>query len=441
MSAAENGARVVLIERGSAVGGELISGLPYLSVANIPGDWIVGGPLRTLLDMAAVHGGYAGRPFDGRGMWGACIDPEVMKLVVVQALAERGVEVLVGCGVTDVIARDGRVHGLITMAKSGRLVVEATTYVDASGDGDVVMMAGGEVIKGDVDGTLQPVSLTFRMSHVDYGAFLQWLGSHPEQFNLAENPAIGKSAQECADGIVASGDPFCVLDGQRADTILGAAIASGDMFATTAVWMWPTSTRRGELGFNTTRLAGIDGTDSAALGTAAAVLAGQVHQVCNFMVSRLPGFDNAQLSGVAPKVGIRETRRIVGLETLATDDVVAARKRPDGIGRGSHHVDIHGSGTDQERCYITGGGSYDIPYGALVPVGLTNVLAAGRCLSSSRAANGSARVIGSCMATGQAAGTAAAMAVAHPVDSLVDIDVEELRGRIGSQGGVVSGPA
>lgn len=435
-AAADGGARVALLERGTTLGGELVGGLPILSVANAGGEWIVGGIARELFEAADELDGYAGRPFDGRAMWGACVDPEVMRLVVISALARRGIRVYMGAGVTDVVTEGGRVVGVIAQAKDGPMLITASTFIDASGDADLSAMAGVPTLKGSETGELQPVSLTFRMSHIDYDRYLGWLREHPEEFNLAENPSFGMTRRECADAVADSGLPFCVLQGQGAGTALADAIASGEMFPTTAVWMWPTSIGRQELGFNTTRVAGIDGTSSLALGAAAAELANQVSTATAFLKRTLPGFENAHLSGVAPKVGIRETRRIVGEETLTTAAVVAGEKRADGVARGAHHVDVHGSGTKQTREYVRDGRSYDIPFGALIPVGLENVLVAGRCLSSEREANGSARVIGTCLAMGQAAGAAAAM-----TDGDVRaIDVGELRDRLTAAGAVVEGP-
>lgn len=439
MAAAGRGSSVVLLERGTSLGGELIGGLPILSVANARGEWIVGGVGRRLLEAAEEMDGYAGLLFDGRAMWGACVDPEVMKLVVIQALAERGVRVLMGCGVVDVVAAGGQVTAVVAQAKSGPVLVEGKVFVDASGDADLAAYGGVPTMQGDDSGTLQPVSLTFRMSHVDFGGFLEWFRANPEQFNLGENPAFGMTPSECAEAVYRTGKPFCVLQGQGGETILARAIAEGEMFPTTAVWMWPTSMGRQEMGFNTTRIAGIDGTDSEAIARAAAELAGQVRQATSFLQRRLPGFEAARLSGVAPKVGVRETRRVRGEETLRTEDVVEGRKRPDGVARGAHHVDIHGSGTDQVRRYVRDGRSYDIPYGALIPVGPTNLLVAGRCLSSEREANGSARVMGTCLAMGQAAGTAAAMAADAGTEAGA-VDVSALREALQSDGAVVDGP-
>lgn len=441
MAAADNGASVILLERGTALGGELIGGLPILSVANPGGEWIVGGPATELFDAAAALGGYVGRPFDGRAMWGVCVDPEIMKIVVTEAVARRQVRVMMGCGVTEAVMVGGRLVAVVAQAKGGPIQVGGEVFVDASGDADLSVFAGVPTLKGAEDGTLQPVSLTFRMSHIDYRTFLDWLGANPGEFNLAENPAFGMTVEECAAAVKDSGLPFCVLQGQGEASLLATAISRGEMYPTTAVWMWPTSLGRQEMGFNTTRAVGIDGTDSEAIGRAMATLAGQVRQATEFLRGSLPGFAGAQLSGVAPKVGIRETRRIRGEETLTSEAVVEGAHRLDGVARGAHHVDLHGAGTDQVRKYVRDGRSYDIPYGALIPVGVSNLLVAGRCLSSEREANGSARVMGTCLAMGQAVGTAAALTTGRGLTDVRNVDVASLRASIAGQGGVVEGVA
>ena len=118
-----------------------------------------------------------------------------------------------------------------------------------------------------------------------------------------------------------------------------------------------------------------------------------------------------------------------------------ARRCSDGIARGAHHIDLHGAGTAQTRIPVRGGGSYDIPFGCLIPCGLRNLLVAGRCLSSTRPANGSCRVMGTCLATGQAAGTAAAMLVGEGIPDVRQLDVAALRARLKEQGAVLDGPA
>jgi hypothetical protein len=129
----------------------------------------------------------------------------------------------------------------------------------------------------------------------------------------------------------------------------------------------------------------------------------------------------------------------MGEYVLNQDDVINGAKRSDGIAKGGHHVDVHGSGTAQQRIPVKNGDSYDIPYGCLVPRGPANVFIAGRCLSSTREAHGSARVMGQCMATGQAAATAAALACAGNLTNSRDVDVAGLRKVLMEQGAVLDG--
>jgi len=101
-------------------------------------------------------------------------------------------------------------------------------------------------------------------------------------------------------------------------------------------------------------------------------------------------------------------------------------------------VDLHGAGTDQVRIPVARGGSYDIPYECLIPRGMANLPVAGRCLSSTREANGSARVMGTCIATGEAAGTAAAMCVQRGITDVRELPIEALRERLRSRGAMVA---
>lgn len=209
------------------------------------------------------------------------------------------------------------------------------------------------------------------------------------------------------------------------------------MFPTTAFYMWPTSLARREVGLNVTRTSGVDGSNMESVSSAIPELTAQVLQASTYLTRDVPGFKDASISAIAARVGVRETKRIVGVEVLETADVISGRKRPDGIARGSHHVDIHGRGTFQLRKYIEGGASYDVPYGSLLAHGVPNLAVAGRCISSSREANSSVRVMGSCIATGEAAGTAIGVASELSIDRLRDVPVESVRERLHERGALV----
>lgn len=437
ISAARNGAKTLLIDAGPMVGGELISGLPIDGALNARGEWIVGGVMKDLLAACESLSGYIGPVFDWRLNYGVCFDPEIMKIVVIEALASAGVETLLYTLVQEPVVEQGHVVGVMAANKNGRSLITAKVFVDCSGDGDLAVSAGASYELGGTSGELQPVSLVFRMVGVDFARYLEYVRDHPEDFILAENPVIDKTPAECAAEVHAAGLPFTVLDSRGRS--MNEAITSGRLFETTAMYMWPTSLRRKEVAVNTTRLSGFDATDVRGLSNALTTLADQVGKAATFLSENIPGFERSFLSGVAPRVGIRETRRVMGDYKLTADDVLEGRKSETGVAKGSHHVDLHGAGRDQVRVPVKDGRSYDIPFECLTALGLSNVLVAGRCFSSDRKANGSARVMGPCMAMGQAAGTAAAIVVREGHRDVRAVRVEDLRRVITSQGGVVEG--
>ena len=252
--------------------------------------------------------------------------------------------------------------------------------------------------------------------------------------------ASSSSAANGADTLLIDAGPVVGGELLSGIPIDGCLNTRGELYPTALLAVTPVSTDRREVALNTTRVANVDATDTAALSATMPQLVDQVWNCQGFLRKRVPGFEEAAFAGLAPRIGIRETRRIVGEHTLTGEDVLNAVKRDDGIAKGGHHVDIHGDGTDQVRRPIRDGGSYDIPFGCLVPKDTKNLLVAGRCLSADREAHSTARVMGSCMGMGQAAGTAAAMArEMNDYDDIRAIDGGALRARLKQQGAVLDG--
>ncbi len=437
IAAAGSGARTLLIERDSFLGGDLISGLPILGCYNSLGERIVGGVLDALLDECKRLQGYVGRVFDWRTLWGACVDPEVLRLVIVDVLRQHNVELLLG-GHVRAVETDGAGVSALSVCCGGReTALEAEFVVDCTGDAAVAFGAGAECEKGGPGGEFQPLSLVFQMGPIDIPALLEFVRDHAEDVLLAENPVIDRSRAECARAMCEAGYPYLALSAEG--SLLGGAIEAGEMYPCTAIFMSPTSMARGEVTLNSTRVANVDATDSRELSRALPALVEQVETCVRFAQSRLPGFAEAGLARVAPRIGVRETRRIVGEHVLTAEEVLEGRKSRQVIAKGGHHVDIHGAGTYQKRIPVTGGRSYDIPCGSLIPRGLANMLVAGRCLSSTREANGSARVMGTCIATGQAAGTAAALCAAGGLPDVRELPIGLLQETLRAQGAVLDG--
>lgn len=434
VSAARNGARTILVDAGPMVGGELVSGLPLNACLNARGEWVVGGVIRELLDTCRSMGGLIEPYFDWRSLWLTCVDPEVMKLAVAKLLRKAGVRLLLYSFADDVVADESRLHGIFVVNKQGRTLLRAQQFIDCSGDGDISVLAGAMSEMGGPQGELQPVTLIFRMVGVETEPLLDFVRCHPDYVGLGECLLEPRSKPECAAALYRQGIPSVFFDGRG--PFLVEAIERGELFPCGLLAVCPVSTQRKEVSLNTTRIANLDATNPDRLSGALPDLLEQVWACARFLKARVPGFENSQFSGIAPRIGIRETRRIMGETVLQREDVLEGRKRDDGICKGAHELDVHGAGNVHRREMINNGGSYDVPFGCLLPKGTTNLLVAGRCLSATREAHGSARVMGTCMGMGQAAGTAAAMA-ATAGKALRQLSIAALRDRLRAQGAVL----
>jgi hypothetical protein len=437
IAAAKNGANVLLIEAGTILGGDLLSGLPVSGTLNARGEWIIGGVAKEIFELCKANGDFVAPMCDWRLMWTVLADPEAIRVAIIQLLAQYGVNLLLYTFAEDVVVEDGRMMGASVINKSQRTLITADYFIDCTGDGDIAVLCGGEFEKGDTSGELQPISLVFRMTNVDFEKILLFIRDNPEDLILGDNPVFNRTPAECAQELYQSGYPFVNM--KTDSLILSKAISSGEMNPCASFSFWPISIERKELAFNTTRIANIDATDTKDLSQSLNTLTEQIKLAIGFAKKYLPGFEHAQLSAIAPKIGVRETRRVIGEYVLTEEDVLEARKSEMGIAKGCHHVDIHGSGNYQKRIPVKKGGSYDIPLGCLIPRSLKNVLIAGRCLSSTREANGSARVMGTCMATGEAAATAAALCIKEGMEDVRAIEISSLRKQLQKQGAVLEG--
>jgi hypothetical protein len=440
VAAARNGARTALVDGASMIGGELLSGMTIDGALNASGEWVNGGIILDLVRECEKMDGYVGQFSDWRLIQYACYDPEIMKIAVARTVRDAGVTVFLHTFAENVAVEDGVIRGLIVNNKSGKTFLSADVFIDCSGDGDLCVKGGAPFERGSDDGDLQPVSIMFRMSGVNTEPLLAFVRDHPEYVAVGESEAIrgGRTDQQLVDEIYNQGQPCVFFKGDG--PLLAEAMATGEMYPTALIMIEPTSPNRKEVCVNSTRVSGVEGTKSHLLGNALADLLDQSWTCSSFLRRRVPGFENAFLSGTSPRIGIRETVRIMGDEVLSDEDAISGRKQETGIARGCHHIDIHELGVGQVRIPVADGGSYDIPFGALIPRNLKNVLMAGRCFSATRPAHASARVMGSCMAMGQAAGVAAAMwRQGNRREDIREISVSSVRDRLREQGAILEG--
>jgi hypothetical protein len=280
---------------------------------------------------------------------------------------------------------DGALESLLVETKSGRLAVRASVFIDCSGDGDLMHRAGLPMEKGDDEGHLLYPTLMFRVGNVDATRAGEAWHSIPALMDEAEARGEFRFPRRGA-----------IVRPQR------------------HAYEWRV---------NVTQLKNQDG--SATDGTIAESLSAgelegrrQIVDYLRFLRARVPGFEAAYALDIAPQLGIRETRRLIGEAVLSGEDVLACADFEDAIGVNGWPLEKHVAG-DVKWFWpdIPGSRGFNqLPYGMLVPRqahsnGIDNVLAAGRCASMTHDGHAAARVSGACFVMGQAAGTAAALAL------------------------------
>jgi hypothetical protein len=440
VSAAKNGAKTLLIDAGSMVGGELITGLPVDGALNARGEWIVGGVLTEILDEHKKLGGYIGPVNDWRLIWYVCIDPETMKIAVSNVVRRAGVNVWMYSFAEDIVMQNGSITGIVVVNKRQRTLVRAKVFIDCSGDGDIAMLAGAQSMISNDLGEYQPLTMLFRISGVNKTRLLDFCVDHPENIAVGESEWMGSdlTPRQCAEKLREQGEAAIFFKGNG--PLIQDGIKAGDISPTALIGIIPVSNERNEVSVNSTRIANVDATDTKALSNAFGGLVDQAWQCISFMKKRIPGFENAHFAGLSHRIGIRETRRICGDYVLTRDDVFNAKKREDGIGKGSHHIDIHQDGIMQVRIPVQNGGSYDMPYQMLIAKGINNLYVAGRCMSADREAHGSARVMGPCMAQGEAAGLGAVLSISsNDPGNIRNVPISKLRSGLKAQGAILDG--
>lgn len=374
LAAASCGARTMLLERHGMLGGVWTAGLlnPFFEAERQ--GWLVDNLVARLRTAGAWH---AWKP------WAATFDTETMKLLLEERFAGLGIDWRYHVQVADAIVEDGRVRGVVAEGKGGRFAVLAHTTIDATGDGDVAARAGAPFALGRPgDGRLQPMTLMFRIAGA--GGFR--MDASAELFDLLDRAVAGTGIRL----------PF--TRGHKAPWIIHTPDPEVSDVQATHVYA-------------------VDPLDPAALTRATAAARRQAADLVAGL-RRIPGLERVRLLQTAPAIGVREARRIRGGYILDADDLRAGRAFADGIAGCRFNVDIHelAPGEHDGEMARTPVRPYEIPFRCLQPEGLGHLLTAGRCISGSHVAHASYRVTGTCMATGQAAGLAAALAAAERSD-------------------------
>ncbi|WP_149182777.1 FAD-dependent oxidoreductase [Streptomyces sp. TRM49041] len=402
IAAADAGADVILVERYGFLGGNATAALvmPLMSFHNemkqavggddsrlLPtdhgeGEPVVAGVLWRMLDRLTEQGGCV--PPSVETGYTVPFDPESFKLVALDMLEEAGVRMLFHAFASSALPLDDGKR-VVFETKSGPVVIDARTVVDCTGDGDIAAASGAPYEIGrPEDGLVQPMTLMFRVVNFLRPGFNDYVREHPDQWR----------------GVHGLWD------------LISEATAAGELDLPREDILFFATPHPGELSVNSTRVTRALGTSVWELSRAEFVARRQMRQIDEFLRTRVPGFEEHYVVQSGVQVGVRETRRILGDYKLTGHDILAARPFPDAVAHGAYPIDIHnpqGTGTILKR--VPRGAVYDIPLRCLLPRDTDHLLVAGRCISGTHVAHSSYRVMPISMATGQAAGVCAALAV------------------------------
>ncbi len=409
VASARTGARTTLVERYGHLGGMSTGGLviliPFMSsgtserqIAGIcqeiidrldaiggavhPADEEVGATDEKTLRYWRRRGTFSMAPGDSV-RYGALVDPEKLKRVLNDMVEEAGVKLLLHSWGSRAVVEDEAVKGVIFESKSGRQTVLARVTIDTTGDGDIFASAGAE-FDGTIDRSLRSsnLALVWRIANVDSERYLDFQEQEREKHSALMKELTAKGG-------------FNTYWRSAHDDILWCNNWFSDLSA-------------------------IDVEDLTYVEISARKAMLTSHK---FLRERVPGFENSFIMDTASQTGTRGSRRLIGEYIVSWDDVISGTVHPDSIALLPH---LH---HNPEKGYPL----VTMPYRALVPRKIENLLAAGRCFSSDPAANNVLNWIQQCIPMGQAAGTAAALAAKSGVTP-GKVDVPTLQANLKKQG-------
>lgn len=380
VSAARLGAKTALIERYGILGGMLTSGHVQPIWGRAQG--------RTMYDeiVELLTEGHEDAPkMVTRNGAEIGFDLEEAKFRLLKLCVDNGVYVYLQTVVADVLKEENHITGVKVCTPMGLTELHAKVVVDSTGDGFVAALAGAPFEIGrPSDGKCQPVTLEFTVDNVDESiGITAWGGS----------------------------DPVTLPDGTKYSDACKAANARGELPENVTIVRLHRTANPGERNVNATQVNGRDSLTVEGIVESELLLRQQVQPIMDFLRKTAPGFANARVKSSASTLGVRETRRFVGEYVISDTDVeVGARFEDVVVHRAWFLIDIHnpaGGGQAEKRSQPAT--PYDIPYRSLVPQKIDGLLLSGRNISGTHRAHASYRVMGVALATGQAAGMAAAL--------------------------------
>jgi ribulose 1,5-bisphosphate synthetase/thiazole synthase len=379
IAAAREGADVILVERYGHLGGMATGGL-VLMIDQWPAgqtkEWET-----KLLPLGGVRD-ISKTKEPGLTRHSCMVDPELLKCILNDMALQAGVNLLLHSWGTSAIVEQNRVKGVIFESKSGRQAILGKVIIDATGDGDIFASAGAE-FEGTTDHKMRNagMAMVFRIANVDFDKFCDFRIQYPEKWQAMRDELSG---------------------------VAGFHIGPVPAARTDAVWV--NSFILGRSPLKVEDLTWVETNIRKAM-----------LPIHDYFKKKVPGFENAYIYDSASQIGTRGSRRIKGVNSLTKPDLDAKRTYDNTVG-----VLPNGAAPNAPK-------NVELPYGCLVPAEKDGLLVAGRCFSSDQVANNLFNVIPHCVVMGQAAGTAAALAVKNNVQPR-KVDIKALQKLLKAQG-------
>lgn len=386
LGAKEAGAKTLLIERNPYLGGEAT----HSGVGAFCGFYscddkrmkVVAGAGEQVIKALRDTGGKVDFIISALGNKNINFQPEYLKCALDNLMEEKEIDCFLHTRVVAANTKNGQIQSILCADDEGNFEVMAKTFVDASGDANLAHLAGAKTIWGDEEGNVQAATLPFRLTGVD---------TAKPMTPAAVEKAIKQAKKDGISHLTKEKGFILKIEGSDTVTVLLPSAILADLSA-------------------------------KEMSAAERNLRRQVLSYVKALKKYMPGMEQAELAMIGPSIGFRETRKMVGKETILAEDVLKRKKREDGIGRGGWKPEIHKSLNEMAVYIEVEDGSYfDIPLGALQSINIDNLYGAGRIVSSDEIAFAAIRVMGTCFATGHGAGVAAAYQAKHNRVSVEDI--------------------
>ena len=392
LAASRLGINVIIVEKSNCLGGAASNALvnpfmPYSTVIDGETVELASGILKEIVDALNARGAMSGRMFL----------EEDLKLLLNQMAEESKITLLFHAYIFKAEPLNGKVTSVMVATKSGEMKIEADYFIDATGDAQLAYLAGCPTTLGrEPDHLCQPMTLCFRLGNVDVDKFY----ASGERLNKAYRESRERGElMNPRENVLAFKNPV-----------------------------------KNVLHLNTTRVVKKNPVSPIEVTEAEILARKQVFEIYDFMKKHADGLENSFLMMTASEIGVRESRMIIGEYILTGEDCRSCKKFDDAIAACNYDLDIHNpEGTGTSHYYFKPGEYYTIPYRCLVPKKVSNMLVAGRCISSDHEAQASYRIMPIVCCIGEAAGTAIGLTVKNKSE-LSKLDVSELQDTLKKNG-------